>query len=509
MHVADGHESFTNLSLNPLLDPNDTTTRTSQRPCKLGVWCSAGVASPCALNSYANASVPLEQRKSQGEACIPCHDNSHTTATAATSVAQCQCNAGFYRSTPATATCDQCPLGAECAGGTLVATLRLKDGYWRISLNTSDVRPCPISGSVPLCRGDTAGKLGDYCDSDTTGIDPGVPYCSHCLAYPSEYLNLDTASCSSCSRSHLVMLGYLLGGLFLLALVGVLGRCVPGRIELLKRLATLVAQRASPSAKIKQMLGFYQIVTHLHPVFGVVLPPNFERVQRRFDLLNLNIFALPGLHSQCFGLPTFVSQLLFLSLAPLVLILGSTGFYSFRGEREKALPVAFWLTFLVFSLVSSPAFQSFNCETFNDGVTSTSYLRADYALTCAVDGVDDGGYTTLKVLAVLVILVYPVGVPAVYALLLFGSHRTFLAAHLSFLTSNYRAPFFYWELVETTKKLLLASFFAVRQSVALLMHIVPAPHRTTLEKLAHRGRRRPQPEPPTPHSHKHLLPPPA
>ena len=52
------------------------------------------------------------------------------------------------------------------------------------------------------------------------------------------------------------------------------------------------------------------ITTQLHNVFGVVLPPDFVQVQRRLDLFNLNVFALPGLHMQCFGMPSFFSQLL-------------------------------------------------------------------------------------------------------------------------------------------------------------------------------------------------------
>ena len=31
-------------------------------------------------------------------------------------------------------------------------------------------------------------------------------------------------------------------------------------------------------------------------------------MQHRLELFNLNVFALPGLHMQCFGLPSFASQ---------------------------------------------------------------------------------------------------------------------------------------------------------------------------------------------------------
>ena len=36
----------------------------------------------------------------------------------------------------------------------VVQILRLDAGYWRISKATTDVRPCPVNGSTPRCRGD-------------------------------------------------------------------------------------------------------------------------------------------------------------------------------------------------------------------------------------------------------------------------------------------------------------------------------------------------------------------
>ena len=50
------------------------------------------------------------------------------------------------------------------------------------------------------------------------------------------------------------------------------------------------------------------MVTHLHEVYGVVVPSNFETVRSRLELFNLNIFALPALKLQCYGFPTFASQ---------------------------------------------------------------------------------------------------------------------------------------------------------------------------------------------------------
>ena len=47
VRVADGQESFTNLSLNPHLDPNDPATRTSQRPVPAGYIAVGGKRLAC------------------------------------------------------------------------------------------------------------------------------------------------------------------------------------------------------------------------------------------------------------------------------------------------------------------------------------------------------------------------------------------------------------------------------------------------------------------------------
>ncbi|CAN0285449.1 unnamed protein product, partial [Scytosiphon promiscuus] len=47
--------------------------------------------------------------------------------------------------------------------------------------------------------------------------------------------------------------------------------------------------------------------------------------------------------------------------------------------RRKHLSAALWVTFLVYSSVSSTVFKMFSCETLADGKT---YLRADYRIEC-------------------------------------------------------------------------------------------------------------------------------
>ena len=63
-------------------------------------------------------------------------------------------------------------------------------------------------------------------------------------------------------------------------------------------------------------------------------------------------------------------------------------------------------------------------------------------------------------MAAAVIIIYPVGVPALYLLLLFGSTSPTVQQSMGFLTDNYRPSVRWWELAEVFKRTLLAGIAA-------------------------------------------------
>ena len=92
------------------------------------------------------------------------------------------------------------------------------------------------------------------------------------------------------------------------------------------------------------------------------------------------------------------------------------------------------------------AFEAFACERFDTG----RWLRADYAVRC-----DGAEYADVRTLAVLALLLYPIGIPLAYGGLLFLARRalldgkpTVLSTALTFLHGEYHARFFWWELAE-------------------------------------------------------------
>ena len=58
-------------------------------------------------------------------------------------------------------------------------------------------------------------------------------------------------------------------------------------------------------------------------------------LQKPLNVLNLDPFSLPGLHLQCFGLPTFFWQLLVRALVPLFLIGLAVLYFGARGQRSQ------------------------------------------------------------------------------------------------------------------------------------------------------------------------------
>ena len=205
-----------------------------------------------------------------------------------------------------------------------------------------------------------------------------------------------------------------------------------------------------------------QIVTRVGSVFKIAMPASVASLLNAFDVLNLSIDAL-GLPLSCLQLGSFFDQLLFLVLLPCVLgllilacsmateVLTKRQAASPKARLLRTLPYLLYIQFFAFPLVSSRAFQAFDCEEFDDG---TRFLRADYSLACY--GIEHDRVVSLAWVA---IALYPIGVPLLYLALLLSARKailteqpTELSRSLTFLHQDYALSMFWWELVEIFKK---------------------------------------------------------
>ncbi|KAG5187625.1 hypothetical protein JKP88DRAFT_306942, partial [Tribonema minus] len=225
-----------------------------------------------------------------------------------------------------------------------------------------------------------------------------------------------------------------------------------------------------------------QLVAGFLEVTGLQLAPAFENfIHKLATLLNLS-FAWGCVYNA-----TFYEQLLVMTLGPLVAValLGCSWLWALvrehrvqrvagadaaRAVRLKALRkhwTAFLaLTFLVYGTVSSTIFQTFACDYVQE--LDTYYLRADYSIQCY----NNLEYWRYFAYAMTMFVVYPLGVPALYALLLCSRRRQQHQAQQglvaaapnshwdlvhasSFLWAQYKPEAEWWEIVECARRVVL------------------------------------------------------
>ncbi|CAN0099518.1 unnamed protein product [Ectocarpus sp. 12 AP-2014] len=165
----------------------------------------------------------------------------------------------------------------------------------------------------------------------------------------------------------------------------------------------------------------------------------------------------------------FHHRLLFSTIGPLVVVafLAMTYLMAVRRNgasgdgavvkniRHKHQTALLLLTFLVYSSASSMVFQTFACEELDDGI---EYLRADYRIKC-----DDSEHKDFEAYAGFMVMVYPLGIPLLYAFLLFQRRDVLAEPHadrtiaqsIAALWEAYRPERFYYEVIECGRRVML------------------------------------------------------
>lgn len=147
---------------------------------------------------------------------------------------------------------------------------------------------------------------------------------------------------------------------------------------------------------------------------NVTFPAVYERFLDDVDLLNFDVALI--LSASCVVDVDFHDRLLTSTIVPIliVVLMAATFAHVKRGAteetvqktRSKFMSVVLWLTFLVYSSVSSILFQTFACERLDDG---KHYLRSDYRIDC-----DSSKHKGFQAYAGVMLLVYTVGIPVFY-----------------------------------------------------------------------------------------------
>ncbi|CAM9138564.1 unnamed protein product, partial [Laminaria digitata] len=203
----------------------------------------------------------------------------------------------------------------------------------------------------------------------------------------------------------------------------------------------------------------------LTEIAGAVYPEQYEAFLSKMTSINLDIGFI--LSNWCLVTTDFYDKLLLATIGPLVVLSALFGTLFIARRRntttETAQPLqnkqastGLFIVFFVYSSVSFTIFQTFVCDDLDDG---TSYLRADYSLVCSSD--KHAAYLTY---ASIMICVYPVGIPALFACWLARNRQDLDKpgredmVHLesfSGLWAAYRPSCYYYEVVECFRRIAL------------------------------------------------------
>jgi hypothetical protein len=121
----------------------------------------------------------------------------------------------------------------------------------------------------------------------------------------------------------------------------------------------------------------------------------------------VNLDLIDMMRVGCVTPINFYGKLFFVTLVPIALSALLYALARYQQEmRNKCTKAFLLLTFIIFPSVSTTVLRAFPCRSFDDG---TSLLKADYSIDCNAPG--RPGY---RFYAVLMTLVYPVGIPVLY-----------------------------------------------------------------------------------------------
>ena len=206
-------------------------------------------------------------------------------------------------------------------------------------------------------------------------------------------------------------------------------------------------------------------------VANVQYPPTYEKFLATLSVVNLDLGSILSL--SCVVETHFYARLVLATIVPIA-VLGALAItyriamlrnghsiHAMRVARNKHISVGLFLLFLAYSSVSYTIFQAFVCDSLDSGV---SYLRVDYDLVC---------WTTTHVgymaYAGIMVLVYPVGIPAVFAWMLFknrdgiksvvedtnGSRVPPESEAIKGLWAPYKPSRYYYEVIECGRRVVL------------------------------------------------------
>lgn len=315
----------------------------------------------------------------------------------------CECMEGYYQ---VSSGCEVCPPGATCPQGTQGRSWTSNPGYWVASQGADPVE-CFVPEACPGGNG-----------SCSTGYQG--PACAVCEGgYTSENIYEGCGACFQGShRSSFSVLMAFLGILLATALLGYLRNFRQANDWLV--VLSQFFDRSHVRVLVKVLVAYIQIISSLGEVLSVRYPSVYEQMLSVLQLSSLNLSSIFAIH--CMARWDFFDSLLLRTLLPISLGCLLTLVYLPSLRREYAVErdrthvwcdyygYLFFLGFFFYPGSSSVILQTFHCDHLpGEGW----FLRSDYSISCETET-----YELYRLYAGLMVVLIPVGVPALYLTLL-------------------------------------------------------------------------------------------
>ena len=345
--------------------------------------------------------------------------------------------------------------------------------------------------------------------SDCRDVSSAASFYTDCSVCSEEYAMTLSFTCTECVDTR--------GGIAIMAVVAVFSLCavsallvhlVSGEVDGARQGLIHRVTKRLPLQSIKIVVVVWQILTQVRDMIGLsllylmlylhictwlgprlstlipcfsaplqftsVANVAFPRVYQRFldgvNFLNFDVLLIPSIG--CIMDVDFHDRLLVSTIGPLVSLTLLAATFSVarrrnRGSetalervRHKHMSMVLLISFLVYSSVSATVFQTFACESLDDG---NNYLRADYRIDC-----DSSKHRAFEFFAFVMVAVYPVGIPLFYGYLLYKNRRVLASESngvardtrskvqpISDLWVPYKPRRFYYEVIECMRRIML------------------------------------------------------
>ena len=376
--------------------------------------------------------------------------------------------------------------------GTVLEELPISKHFWRANLSSVDIRLCPTRNYCEPAKSDRSTASPDrYCAPYHSGM-----YCSDCV----ENYVLDANGCRLCtkdareSKRQIVVLVCTMLSLLCVLYVYVLysarlfeptTRCCRRSSRRQQKSAEMprckkLSRKVLIWTKVRILFGYFQVLSSYRRTFlKQTLTVSSDLLGVMTLISNVDVTWLVGNAAfRCFYDYNHYGLLLAATLGPIfltVLLFACTTTTAYcmvrrllKAVRDHTESAVLLLLFLIYPYVSQTVLGTFWCESFPDADRrfnlTTSALRADYRLSCEHDM--DPARLGFEIYAGVMVLVYPVGVVALYSWVLYVHKDRVVAfeegteklTKVSFLIKPYKVERFWFEAYELIRKLIQTSF---------------------------------------------------